>query len=177
MARKAPLFWVGWHGDKRRLQPLWQEVGLCLQPAPLAFLPGGLLLMAPLCLVCSTPHLPASAVFHLVWEPGWLARKHHHLEALCGLPHLPHHALPLHWLLAGAQVPGTKNKMTDTLVCVLEASSPLGVWGWIGGGDGHYKNCQSVARRRVERATQAPDWVTERSGFRIVVVNLTFQFG
>lgn len=109
--------------------PLWQEVGLCLQPAPLTFLPGGLSspLMVRLCLVCSTPHLPASSVFHLVREPGWLAWKHHHLEALCCLPHLPHHALPLHRLLAGAQVSGTQNKMTDTLVCELEASSPLRV--------------------------------------------------
>lgn len=95
----------------------WKE-GSAWWPSPLT---------VHLCLVCSTPHLPASSVFHLVWEPGWLAWKHHHLEALCCLPHLPHHALPLHRLLAGAQVPGTKNKMMDTLVCDLEASSPLGV--------------------------------------------------
>lgn len=61
-----------------------------------------------------------------MWEPGWLAWKHHHLEALRCLSHLPHHALPLHWLLAGAQVPGTKNKMSDTLLCVLEIYRGLG---------------------------------------------------
>lgn len=69
------------------------------------------LLTPRLFLVWSTPYLPASPVLHLVWEPGRLARKHHHPEALCRLPHLPHYALPLPWLLAGTQVPGTKKKM------------------------------------------------------------------
>lgn len=33
-----------------------------------------------------------------------------------------------------------------------------------------------MARERVERATQAPDWVTQRSRFRIlVVVTLPFS--
>lgn len=64
-------------------------------------------------LVCGTSHLSASPVLHLVWKPGRLAWKHHHLEAICRLPHLPHHALPLSWLLAGAQVPGTENKINN----------------------------------------------------------------
>lgn len=118
---EASLFWVGWHGDEMMVQPLWQEVkALC--PAGPFGLPAGRPspLTTHLCLVRSTPHLPASPVFHLVWEPSWLAWKHHHLEALRRLSDLPHHALPLHRLLAGAQVPGTKNKMSDTLLCVLE---------------------------------------------------------
>lgn len=82
------------------------------------------LLMPHLCLVRSTPHLPASPVLRLVWESGWLAWKHHHLEALCRLPHLPHHALPLPWLLAGAQVPGTKNKINDNCQVSSACSMP-----------------------------------------------------
>lgn len=145
---KPLIFWVGWHGDKMIVQPLLEEVRT-LHPTG-SFNPPPL--MAHLCLVCSTPHLPASSVFHLVWEPGWLAWKYHHLEALCCLSHLPHHALPLHWLLAGTQVPGTKNKMSDTLLCVLEASSPLEIHGWTRDRDRRYKNCQSVAREREERS-------------------------
>lgn len=97
-----------------------------------------------LCSVCSTPHLPASSVFHLVWELGRLAWEHHHLETLGRLPHLPHHALPLHRLLAGPQVPGTKNKMSGTLVGVLEASTPPGVYRWTGGHGQVLPNCQNV---------------------------------
>lgn len=109
-------------------------------PCPLAA-PSGL--RTPLLFsVCGTPHLSASPVLHLVWEPGWLAWKHHHLEALCRLPHLPHHALPLPWLLAGAQVPGTKTKIN---ICHVLSTrfmpgpgqgtlgvSPLSNWRWPG---------------------------------------------
>lgn len=85
-------------------------------PTASPFLPLPPLLIPHFFLVCSTPHLPASPVLHLVWEPGWLAWKHHHLEAVCRLPHLPHHALPLPWLLAGTQVPGTKDKINDNVI-------------------------------------------------------------
>lgn len=121
----------GWAGTETNGgSPPWQEAG-ALHPTGSDDLPARWPspLTARLCLVCSTPHLPASSVFHLVWEPGWLAWEHHRLETLCRLSHLPHHALSLHWLLAGTQVPGTKNNTSDALVCVLEASSPLGVCG------------------------------------------------
>lgn len=152
------LFWAGCYANKMMAQPLWREVRALYPTSSFGFPAWWPSLMAHLCLVCSTSHLPASSVFHLVWEPGWLAWKHHHLEALHCLSHLPHHALPLHWLLAGAQVPGKKNKMSDTLLCVLEVYRGLGA----GAGVTKLPDCG----KRKGRGGHAGPWLGKRSRFR-----------
>lgn len=133
----APLLSrLAW-GAKKHLQSPRPESRGCAPTGPPSSHPRGWrppVCSLPLCLVCSAPHLPASPVLHLVREPGWLAREHHRLEALRGLAHLPRHALPLPWLLAGAEVPGTETKITDSrhlwIPCLRPGPEPA-AWGML----------------------------------------------